>query len=179
MTDNKYANGKIYKITDIGYHKCYIGSTVQPLCKRMASHRTKFKLFLSGKMHFTTSFGLFEEYGVENCKIELIEVAPCGSNEQLLQREGYFIRQLDCVNKQVPDRTKKECNRDYYLKNKEEINKQKKQYYETNKEILLNKRLEWYNQNKEAIDCPNCCSPITRHSLARHQRSKKCQEHKP
>ena len=89
MTDNKYANGKIYKITDIGYNKCYIGSSIQPLCKRMVEHRAKFKQFRSGKIRVITSFGLFEEYGVENCKIELIEEFPCDTKEQLLQREGY------------------------------------------------------------------------------------------
>ena len=26
MGENKYKNGKIYKIVDVGYSKCYIGS---------------------------------------------------------------------------------------------------------------------------------------------------------
>ena len=88
MTDNKYANGKIYKIVDIGYNKCYIGSTVQPLCKRMAEHRKHFRQYKERSRHITTSVGLFEEYGVENCKIELIEEFPCDTKEQLLKQEG-------------------------------------------------------------------------------------------
>ena len=56
MTDNKYANGKIYKITDIGYNKCYIGSTIQPLCKRMLGHRQDYKLFKEQRCHLKTSF---------------------------------------------------------------------------------------------------------------------------
>ena len=38
---NKYQNGKIYKITDIAYNKCYIGSTTEGLSLRMARHRQK------------------------------------------------------------------------------------------------------------------------------------------
>ena len=36
-----YQNGKIYKIVDNGYNLCYYGSTVQPLSKRLASHKKK------------------------------------------------------------------------------------------------------------------------------------------
>ena len=45
---NKYQNGKIYKITDIGYNKCYIGSTTEGLSLRMACHRGSYKSFLNG-----------------------------------------------------------------------------------------------------------------------------------
>ena len=31
---NRYENGKIYKITDVGYNKCYIGSTCESLSKK-------------------------------------------------------------------------------------------------------------------------------------------------
>ena len=31
--ENKYQNSKIYKIVDVGYNKCYIGSTVEELSK--------------------------------------------------------------------------------------------------------------------------------------------------
>ena len=31
MDSSKYQNGKIYKITDIGYSKCYIGSTCEKI----------------------------------------------------------------------------------------------------------------------------------------------------
>ena len=71
---NKFQNAKIYKFVDIGYNKCYIGSTTEELSMRMARHRACFTSFLSGgnKGH-TRSFDIFNEYGVENCKIELIE----------------------------------------------------------------------------------------------------------
>ena len=80
--NNKYHNGKIYKITDIGYNKCYIGSTCEELSQRMARHRIKYKCFLNGSIQDKTrSFDLFNEYGIENCKIELsiISVIRCKS----------------------------------------------------------------------------------------------------
>jgi hypothetical protein len=46
---NKYENGKIYKITDNAYTEQYIGSTVQPLSSRIASHRKKYKEHKKGK----------------------------------------------------------------------------------------------------------------------------------
>ena len=46
--DNKYNMCKIYKITDLGYNKCYIGSTTEPLCSRMAKHRYTYKKCCNG-----------------------------------------------------------------------------------------------------------------------------------
>ena len=34
---NRYENGKIYKITDTGYNKAYVGSTCESLSKRIES----------------------------------------------------------------------------------------------------------------------------------------------
>ena len=36
---NRYENGKIYKITDFGFNKMYIGSTTESLKKRLERHR--------------------------------------------------------------------------------------------------------------------------------------------
>ena len=87
--DNKYQNGKIYKIVDIGYNKCYIGSTCEELSRRMSHHRAKFKRFLNGiKETYTRSYDIFNEYGVENCKIELIEYYKCDTIQELRRKEG-------------------------------------------------------------------------------------------
>ena len=105
---NKYHNGKIYKITDIAYNKCYIGSTCEELSQRMARHRAKYKHFLKGgEVLNTRSFDLFNEYGVENCKIELIQYFKCDTLQELRRREGEHIKNTECVNKRVEGRTKK------------------------------------------------------------------------
>ena len=132
--NNKYANGKIYKITDNAYTKCYIGSTIQPLSSRMGGHRRKYKSYLDGKIHLTTSFLLFEEFGIDNCKIELIEECPCENLEQLLKKEGKYIRSIDCVNKCVIGRTIKEWLED----NKEKLKEKSKAYCKVNAAEIRN-----------------------------------------
>ena len=47
---NKYKNGKIYRVSDNSFNKSYIGSTIQPLSRRMGGHRKLYKLFSSGKL---------------------------------------------------------------------------------------------------------------------------------
>jgi hypothetical protein len=62
---------------------------------------------------------LFTQYGVENCYIELIELFPCDTKDELTTRENHYIRSLVCVNKQLaittPERRKKLI-RGYYKK---------------------------------------------------------------
>ena len=113
-----YNNGKIYKIEAINGkpEDIYIGSTTLLLCKRMAQHR-------EGKC---SSKILFEKYGVENCKIILIENVNVNTKEELLQKEAFYIRSLECVNKQIPLRTKKEYKHIYDI-----VNKQKNSEYNT------------------------------------------------
>ena len=133
---NKYHNSKIYQITDIGYNKCYIGSTTESLSMRMARHRSDYKKFLNSGQKFISSFDLFNEYGVENCKIELIEYFKCDSLQELRKREGQVIKNTECVNKWVAGRTQKEYRED----NKDKIKEQDKNRYENNKNKYLEKK---------------------------------------
>ena len=64
---NRYNEGKIYKIVDVAYTKCYVGSTCETLSQRMARHREKYNAYLKDKSKFTTSFNLFDEFSVDNC----------------------------------------------------------------------------------------------------------------
>ena len=106
--ENKYQNGKIYKITDVGYSECYIGSTVQPLASRMSSHRSNYEDYRNGKYARVSVFDLFDKYLLENCKIGLIEHYPCKDREELRKREGYWIKLEECVNKRIAGRTKQD-----------------------------------------------------------------------
>jgi hypothetical protein len=149
-----YKNGKIYKITDIAYTKMYIGSTCQPLSKRFTNHKGHYKLWKDGKSHKISSYDLFDEFGIENCKIELIENFACNCKDELQKKEGEHIKNNDCVNKVISGRTKKE----YYIDNKDkmkeyrEANKDKmKEYYEANKEKISEKKKEYNEANKEKI----------------------------
>ena len=83
-----YQKGKIYRIWDNAFTKCYIGSTVEPLSKRMTKHREKYNAYLRPKYPFTTSFALFDDFGFENCKIELLENFPVTVERNSLQEKG-------------------------------------------------------------------------------------------
>ena len=138
-----YKNGKIYKITDIGYNKMYIGSTTQPLHKRFYEHKINYKNWKDGKYKKTTSFNLFDEFGIENCKIELIEECPCENREQLHKKEGEHIKNNVCVNKLIAGRTRQETNKAYTDANKDKI----KEYHELNKDKIK----EYRELNKDKI----------------------------
>ena len=205
---NRYENGKIYKITDLGYTKCYIGSTCESLSQRMARHRAKYVRVLNGVKMDTSSTLLFNEFGSENCKIELIENYPCQNVEELRKREGFFISTIDCVNRCIAGRTQRE----WIEQNSERVKKIKTKYYENNKdvckerarkhrednpehsrrvkqeyreknhEILKQKQHERYERNKEdrleQVECPLCGSTVHKCGMRRHQKTKKCQSFK-
>ena len=151
---NKYQNAKIYKITDIAYTKCYIGSTCEELSMRMARHRAGYKHFLISGKRYIRAYDLFNEYGVENCKIELMEYYNCDSLQELRKREGEHIKNNECVNKYVAGRTYKEYRednidiikeyeKDYYQNNKDKI----KEYRETHKDKIK----EYREQHKDKM----------------------------
>ena len=138
---------KFIKLVDVGFDKCYYGSTTEPLSKRMERHRRCYKQYLETGKVDTNSRILFSEYGVENCKIFLVEDFPCDTKEQLLRREGEYIRNNECVNKQVAGRTHQEYHdeyRDYFKekrkeriqRNKAQIHMQSKQYREKQNEHI-------------------------------------------
>ena len=84
--ENRYENSKIYRLVDIGYNKCYIGSTIESLSVRIAKHRADYKRYQNEKMNWMSSFDLFSEFGITHCKIELVESYPCKSKEELRAR---------------------------------------------------------------------------------------------
>ena len=113
-----YSNGKIYKIESINENQeegdIYIGSTCKTfLSQRMSSHRSDYKLWKKGYLtSLLTSFILFNKYGVDNCKITLLESFPCESKDELHAREAYYIRLLKNVNRYIPLRTNKQWRMD-------------------------------------------------------------------
>ena len=122
---NKYHNGKIYKIVDVGYSKQYIGSTTESLSMRMARRRSDYKRKNEGKkVPIVSSLLLFDEFGVENCKIELIEYCKVDTKDELVRCEGDYIKNSDCVNKQVAGRTKEE----YRIENRQYLSMKSKEY---------------------------------------------------
>lgn len=139
--NDRYKNGKIYKIVCNVTGKIYIGSTCLPtLAKRLAYHRKGYKQYLEQKYPYVSSFEILEN---NNYSIILLEEYPCETKDQLLARERYYIDNNVCVNKFIPGRTKKQ----YYQENREQALKQKKVYYEENKEKIK----EYRKNNRDKI----------------------------
>ena len=146
-----YNNAKIYKIIPMNSDDesdVYFGSTTKEyLSQRMDTHRHENRRWKEGKRNYISSFLLFDKYGLENCKIILLENINANSKDELISRESYYIRNNKCVNKVIPDRTDSEYKKYYYYKNKENILLKKKEYDKNNKEKLK----EYCKENKLRI----------------------------
>ena len=176
----RYSNGKIYQITDVGYNKCYIGSTCLKLRRRFLQHIGGYYKYLKGEAEYTTSYSMFEEFGVENCKVELVENYPCNSKDELLKQEGFHIRSFDCVNKCISGRTQRE----YYQEHQQHLAKWSKEYRQQRKEHYKELYATHYQKNKEVIlqrkntkyDC-DCGGHYTYSSKAKHFKTEKHQNY--
>ena len=161
-----YQNGKIYKLWSPQGDEIYIGSTTQPLYKRLSHHK--------GHTDCSSKY-LFKNYDV--VKIELLERFPCDNREELTKKEGEYIRGHDtCLNRCIAGRTQKE----YYQDNKEDVKEYKKEYRENNKEYIKEcdkKHAKKYRENnkekiKEKFNC-ECGGTYRRRDKLKHFRTKK------
>ena len=134
-----YAQGKIYKlyINDL----VYFGSTAQPrLSMRLGQHKNKYKRWLETGEKYYSAFDLFK---VGTPTIELIELFPCGSKDEMRAREGYHQRANDCVNRNKMGRTHTryvEYNEAWRQANRPQINERERARYDANKPQIKAKR---------------------------------------
>lgn len=136
-----YQNSKIYKIVDKN-NLIYIGSTTQNLQERFWSHRK-----INNKC--TT-----KRMDRDSLKIELILDFPCNSKKELWDKEKEYINKLQCINRIVPNQTRKE----HYYKNYTSLS-------ESDKKEYLEKR-------REKIIC-ECGTSLYKLNISRHKRTKK------
>ena len=147
-----YTKGKIYSIRSHHTDDIYIGSTCRTLCQRLATHRYSLNSVERGnKNKSLTSHPLLK---LDDHYIELIENCPCNSKEELLQREGYYIRSMKCLNKKMPYRSeqeKKEYHQQWSEENKEHLKEYKKKWVEDNKEYVKEQHTEYAYENRDKI----------------------------
>jgi len=167
---NKYAEGKIYKLTNDKTDKIYIGSTVQKLYRRLAKHKMENNECSSKEIML-----------LGGSKIELIEQYPCNSKIELLEREQYYINlnKNICVNAvnarrdinyiKIYNDTHKEEHKQYRENNKEKISKYQKEHYEKNREKIREYGKKWA---AERILC-ECGSTISRGKVNAHIKTAK------
>ena len=153
-TENKYQDGKVYKI--VGEDGAfYVGSTTYSLSHRLSCHKANAKIHPTRKL-----YEHFNQKGWNTAKIELLRDAPCASKKELVQAEQQDLQRLRseaptlCLNihdaETNPEETRKrdlERRRKQY-KECEEQRAAKRAYYETHKEEILQKRKEKYAEKK-------------------------------
>jgi hypothetical protein len=182
---NKYVRGKIYKLVCNKTDLVYVGSTVEArLCRRLSKHVSDYKRYIGGKSNFITSFRIIEN---EDYQILLLEEYSCSSKDQLKAKEAKYIREMDCVNRNVPGRSGIE----YYKDNKDKIKEHRKKYYhenqdkikeyeKVNQDKIKNRKKEYYQANKDKLKQINYCGcggQYTTCNKSQHEKSKKHQEY--
>ena len=88
-----YQNGKIYVIICNKTGERYFGSTTQPLCKRLAGHISQRNCGYGSR---SKSIILRGDYDMV-----LLEDYPCNSLSELMKRECYYIRNNECINRNM------------------------------------------------------------------------------
>ena len=143
-----YSNSKIYKLVCNQTGLTYYGSTTQPLYKRKHQHEVAYKRFTEGKLG--PHYKAFEILEKGDYVVVLVEEFSCENKEQLQRRERFHIENNECVNKNIPTRTKQEWRDDNKdnIKAYREDNKDKiKVYRENNKD----KKKEWREDNEDKV----------------------------
>lgn len=89
-----YQNGKIYTIRcRDNQNLIYVGSTIQPLSKRWGKHKQDSLNNKSNRLLYQTINNEWDKW-----YIELYELCPCNTLEELLKREGEVIRLIGNLN---------------------------------------------------------------------------------
>jgi hypothetical protein len=127
-------NFRIYKIWSSKGSNIYVGSTTSK--KTLNSIFSNIKSDYKRKSNVSYSI-IFDEYGVENCFIELIEDKQCKDKEETKILENFYIKKLHCVNKNIKGRTTKQ----YSLDNRDKIYESKEKYLFNNKEKIKKKKM--------------------------------------
>lgn len=177
--DNKYQNGKIYKLVSQHTDEICVGSTIQSLNERKSQYKSHYKSWQENK--FNRNLAGFEIVKYDDFEIELVELFPCESNKELEKREGYWIKILNnTINKRIAGRTDneyyndnkkhiQEYHKDYYLENIEKI----KQYQQDNKKTIKDRRKNYYQEHRKNLkkECKFCGKSYSPDKIERHIKS--------
>ena len=152
--------GRIYVLKSNETDKVYIGSTTKSLSERLRLHKKDYKRWLKDNYHYVSSFEIIQ---YSDAFIELLEQVDVEDKTELHKIEGRYIKDnMNCVNKRIAGRNKKqylidnidkvkERKKRYYRDNKDKIIEQVKQYCDDNKEQLSEYGKQYYRDNKEQI----------------------------
>ena len=151
-----YSEGKIYKILNTIDDEIYVGSTMEKLSTRMKQHRSCTKHGSNYKI-----YQHMRDIGVDKFYIKLIENCPCSSIEELLRKEGEWIRKIGTLNKIISGRSEAE----YWKENKDKRSDKIRTYRNKHNDYLL-----------ETLTCRFCGNTYCRKQISRHEKSMRCIE---
>lgn len=184
-----YKRGKIYILISNNCQKIYIGSTCQPLNIRLSDHKKEYNRYITGKyravgiagkkrQNYSTSYILFGE-GPADVKIELYEDYPCDNVLELENRESEIIKKMwdECVNKNIPRRTKKQYRIDTGWHEKQRLRLVEDEEYANRKRESCRRsyhkmKVKYNAARRIKNNCP-CGGKFTNGNKAVHQRTKK------
>lgn len=114
---NPYHYSFIYEIYDKSNpeHR-YIGSTKNTLNSRLIDHKTLSKQYLDGNLSkYCTSHEIIKN---NNYDIRILNTISVNNKNELHNLEGFYQRTMNCVNRHIEGRTKKQYYQDNKLKYK-------------------------------------------------------------
>ena len=133
-----YSKCKIYKIISLGNPELvYYGNTIQTLSKRFIHHKNSSS---------TYSKQIIDK---GDAIIELVEDYPCENVMQARLREAEYILNNECVNRNVPGRSRQDSMKAYCKSNKEKILELAKQYREKADKEKLNEYSRQYREENQ------------------------------
>jgi hypothetical protein len=80
--------GYVYKLCSDSHEEFYIGSTKQPLYKRMYGHKEDARKYPDRAV-----YSHFNSIGWDQCRMILIETVTCNTKKELEAREFHYIEQ--------------------------------------------------------------------------------------
>ena len=142
-----YSKTLIYKFVckDLAIEKIYVGSTTD-YRRRKTEHKYNCNTETCKKYNLKIYETIRGNGGWDNWDMVLIEYYPCNTSLEKRARERHWEEQLNAsMNMRKPQNT----NEDYYLQNKDKIDKYNKEYYNNNSEWFEKYRNENKNKMKE------------------------------
>ena len=167
-----YSKGKIYKLLNIIDDEIYVGSTIQPLRKRLCEHKCRANG--TERSHYKVHHHM-ANLGIYNFYIELVELCVCSTKEELRAKEGEWIRKVATLNGKVSGRTVFE----YRDEHQAEARERSKQWREHNRESKSQLDKHRREQKKKYIkECRGerimceCGCEVTRGNISTHRKTK-------
>ena len=193
LTATNYANTILYKIVcnDLLIKDIYVGHTTS-FKDRKSKHKSSCNNEKNKGYNIFVYKIIRDNGGWDNWSMIEIEKFNCNDANEARSRERYWVEFLNSnLNKQIPNRTKKEykienkehivdIRKKYRIENKEQLADKNKKYRIENKEHIADTTNKYYQENKEKIntyrsqkiDC-ECGSCYTRRHKSHHLKSKK------